>query len=293
MHADEVDTDVALVAQLLQAQFPQWANLRIEPVASAGTDNALYRLGDDMVVRLPRIKKAEKHIDKEHHWLPRLSPLLPVAIPRPIAKGQPIDGYPYHWSVYSWLDGETPAAGDIANPEQLAKELGEFVAALHRVGLPDGPAARRGAPLVVQDEPARAAITELHGLIDTDAATAIWDADLQAPAWTGQPVWVHGDLMPMNLLVRDGHLSAVIDFGGLGIGDPACDLIVAWNFLPASVRHIFREVVGVDDATWQRGRGWAFSMALIQLPYYKDTNPVMAANARFVIGEVLADCAMS
>jgi aminoglycoside phosphotransferase (APT) family kinase protein len=287
MHADEVDTDVGLVGRLLAGQFPQWAGLPIEAVPSAGTDNALYRLGDDMAVRLPRIRGAVADVDREHRWLPRLAPFLPVAITEPLRKGKPAEGYPWPWSVYRWLDGENPAVDRIADAGSLAAELARFVAALHRIDPTGGPPAGRGVPLEERDAPTRAAIDALGGMVDTAAATAAWDAALQTPTWPGAPVWVHGDLSPGNLLVADGRLSAVIDFAG--VGDPACDLIVAWNLLPAGTRNLFRAALRVNDATWERGRGWALSIALIQLPYYHRTNPVLAANARHVIGEVLAD----
>lgn len=290
MHADEVDIDINLVNRLLSKQFPQWSHLEVKQVISAGTDNALYRLGEDMVIRLPRIEKAAKHIEKESVWLPQIASFLPVAIPKPLVKGAPDEEYPYSWSVYNWLEGENPTVESVKqNPGILAKDLAEFINALHNVKLTDGPPARRGAPLQTQDAAARKAIEELHGMIDTDTVTAIWNESLQVPQWSESAVWVHGDLMPMNLLVQNARLSAVLDFGGLGTGDPACDLIPAWNFLPSSVRNDFRSVLHVDDATWLRGRGWALSIALVQLPYYKDTNPVMADNARHTIREVIAD----
>jgi aminoglycoside phosphotransferase (APT) family kinase protein len=294
MHADEVPTDVRLVRRLLVAQFSDWAARPIEPVASAGTDNALYRLGDDMVVRLPRIRRVTGQLDKDVRWLPMLAPLLPLAVPVPLAKGTPAESYPWEWGVYRWLDGENPTVGRISDPDSLARDLAQFVEALHGINPTDGPPPGehnffRGVPLAMRDEPTRTALAALRGTIDTDGATAAWDAALQTPEWSAPPVWVHGDLSPGNLLLQDGQLTGVIDFGGLGVGDPACDLIVAWNLLPADTRRVFRAELGVDDATWARGRGWALSVALIQLPYYRDTNPALAANARHVIREVLAD----
>ena len=289
MHADEIDIDTRLVGRLLAGQFPQWADLPIEPVPSAGTDNALYQLGDDMVVRLPRIHWAADDVDKEHRWLPRLAPLLPVAIPVPLVKGGPAEGYPWHWSVYRWLDGENPAVDRVTDPGRLAMEMAQFVAALHTIDPTGGPLASRGVPLKERDAATHAAIEALHPMIDTTAVTAAWERALKAPTWSGPPVWVHGDLSPGNLLIVAGRLGAVIDFGALGVGDPACDLIVAWNLLPAQARNVFRSALQIDDATWERGRGWALSIALIALPYYHHTNPVLAANARHVIGEVLDD----
>jgi aminoglycoside phosphotransferase (APT) family kinase protein len=294
MHADEADIDVSLVSRLVSTQFPQWADLPIEPVHSAGTDNALYRLGDDMSVRLPRIPGATGQADKEHRWLPKLAPLLPLSIPVPLAKGTPGEGYPWHWSVYRWLDGENATIERIADPRQAAAELARFVAALWRIDPTGGPPpgshnSNRGVPLATRDASTRAAIASLEGTLDGDAVTAAWEAALQAPAWHGPPVWIHGDLQSGNLLAQRGRLSAVIDFGCLGVGDPACDLIVAWNLLPAETRDVFRAALGVDDATWARGRGWALSVGLIALPYYHSTNPVLAGISRYTIDEVLAD----
>jgi aminoglycoside phosphotransferase (APT) family kinase protein len=294
MHADEVETHVALVGRLLTAQFPQWAQLPIEPVPSAGTDNALYRLGTRMAVRLPRIHWATEQVEKEHLWLPRLAPHLPLAIPVPLAKGRPGEGYPWHWSVCRWLDGENATLERIADPRQAATDLAQFIAALQRIDPTGGPLSgphnfSRGVPLALRDSPTRVAIAELHGMLDVDAVTAAWEAALQAPAWRRPPVWIHGDLQSGNLLAVGGRLSAVIDFGGLGVGDPACDLIVAWNLFSAETREVLRAALGVDDATWARGRGWALSVGLIALPYYQSTNPVLASIARRAIDEALAD----
>jgi aminoglycoside phosphotransferase (APT) family kinase protein len=293
MHADEVDTDVALVRRLLAAQFPRWADLPIQPVPSAGTDNALYRLGDDMAVRLPRIQGATGQVDKEHRWLPRLATHLPLAIPAPLAKGTPGEGYPFHWSVYRWLEGENATIGRIANPCQAATELAAFIAALQRIDPTGGPLAvdhnLRGVPLAMRDTYTREAIAALHGIIDVDAVMTAWEAVLQVPEWNRAPVWFHGDLLPGNLLVKLGRLSAVIDFGGLGVGDPACDLMIAWGLFSGKGRDVFRAALAVDDATWARGRGCALSWALIFIPYYLDTNPVGVSVARHVIDEVLAD----
>jgi aminoglycoside phosphotransferase (APT) family kinase protein len=294
MHVDEIETSVSLVARLLTAQFPQWADLPVAPVPSAGTDNALYRLGADMLVRLPRIHWAIEQGDKERQWLPRLATFLPLAIPAPIAKGQPGEGYPWHWSVYRWLEGENATTGRIADPRQAATDLAQFIASLQRIdatgGPPPGPHnSYRGEPLVMRDTRTRDAIATLRAALDADAVTAVWDAAIEAPAWQGTPVWIHGDLQSGNLLAAQGRLSAVIDFGCLGVGDPACDVMAAWMFLSAETRDVFRETLQVDNATWARGRGWALSVGLIALPYYQDTNPALAGIARRAIHEALAD----
>lgn len=298
MHADEVDTGVSLVGRLLATQFPQWAGLPIEPVHSAGTDNALYRLGDDLVVRLPRIHSATGQVDKEHQWLSRLAPLLPLAIPVPLAKGKPGEGYPWHWSVYRWLEGENATIGRISDPRQAALDLAQFISALQQIDAAGGPSpgphnSFRGEPLNMRDTRTRDAIAALQGTLDTAAATAVWNAAIAAPAWHGPPVWLHGDLLSSNLLAVQGRLSAVIDFGCLGVGDPACDVMAAWIYLSAETRDSFRAALSIDAATWARGRGWALSFGLIVVPYYQRTNPVLAGIARRAIQEVLDDYAAS
>jgi aminoglycoside phosphotransferase (APT) family kinase protein len=294
MHADEVDVDDALVRQLLVEQFPEWASRPAHRFPSVGTDHVLYRLGDDMVVRLPRQPGVEEQVDKERRWLPRLAPLLPCSVPVPLAKGQPAAGYPFSWSVYRWLVGETPAVDAVGDGHALARELARFITALHAIDATGGPSpgahnSFRGVPLAERDEPTRRAIAELEDAIDVDGVTAAWEHALAAPEWSGPAVWIHGDITFENVLVRDGQLAAVIDFGCLGVGDPACDLPVAWSLLDAASRSTFRHELAVDDAAWARGRGWALSTGLIALPYYGITNPPRADNARYRIAQVLAD----
>jgi aminoglycoside phosphotransferase (APT) family kinase protein len=296
MHADEVDTSVSLVRRLLVSQFPQWADLPIEPVPSAGTDNAIYRLGAGMVVRLPRRAAAAAPLQKELRWLPKLAPHLPLPVPIPLATGSAGAGYPWRWSVYPWLGGEAATFDRLADPCAAAVDLARFVVALRGIDPTGGPLPGphnyfRGVPLAMRDAPTRSAIAALHqhGILDVAAVTATWETALRAPTVQGPPVWIHGDLSPGNLLAVHGRLRAVIDFGCLGVGDPACDLMVAWTLFSGESRAAFRAALGVDDATWARGRGWALSWALIFIPYYLHTNPVGVAIARRTIAEVLAE----
>lgn len=282
-----------LPGRLVTAQFPAWADLPLEPVHTTGTDHTIYRLGADLAVRLPRNPAAAKQVDKEHRWLPRLAPSLPLEIPVPLAKGTPAEDFPWPWSIHRWLEGENLLAEPIADLRRTAVELGAFVAALHQLdpagGPPPGPHNFfRGAPLARRDAATRTAIHTLRGTLD-GAATAVWDAALHAPRWQGPPAWIHGDLLPGNLLARNGRLRAVIDFGGLGVGDPACDLMAAWTLLSTDSRETFRRATGADDAAWARGRGWALSFGLIALPHYRDSNPALARLARRTIDETLAD----
>ena len=288
MHSDEADITTSLVQRLIVEQFPQWARLPIEPVESAGTSNAIYRLGGDLSVRLPRIYSTIDSVDTEFMWLPKIASLLPLPVPVPIAMGKPTKDYPWSWTICRWVEGKNPIEGQLIESNIFAIDLAKFIMALHEVDLSDGPQSERGRSLTVQSEELHIAIESLHGKIDTKSALTIWEEALQVPQWNSQPVWIHGDLMPGNLLIKDNRLSAVIDFSCLGVGDPASDLIPAWNLLSNQARDVFRKKLQVDDATWIRGRGWALSMALIQLPYYEYTNPVMAANARYTINEVLS-----
>ena len=294
MHENEVDISIPMVRRLLASQFPQWADLPLEPVPSAGTDNALFRLGADMAVRMPRIDWAITQAEKEYRWLPQLAPHLPLPIPLPLAQGQPGEGYPWHWSITQWLPGETAAHARLADPLRAARDLAGFVKALHSIDATGGPEpgannSGRGAPLARRDAATRRALAELRGKLDTEAAAAAWQLSLDAPVWQGAPVWIHGDLQSGNLVTVDGRLSAVIDFGCLGVGDPAVDMIIAWNFFDRAAREAYRAALGVDDATWLRGRGWALSTSLIALPYYEHTNPYLTGIARYAIAEILAE----
>ncbi|WP_197036100.1 aminoglycoside phosphotransferase family protein [Fischerella sp. PCC 9605] len=293
MPVAKVDINVSLVEQLVAAQFPQWADLPIKPVAFGGVDNRTFHLGEDMSVRLPSAERYSAQVEKEHRWLPKLAPLLPLPIPVPLAMGVPGDGYPWHWSIYRWLEGENAAIERIADLRQFAIALAQFLAALQQIdpagGPPPGPHNFfRGGSLTIYDADTRQSVANLDSEIDTDAVTAVWEAALKA-TWHGSPVWFHGDVSAANLLVKRGQLSVVIDFGCSGVGDPACDLTIAWTLLEGESREAFRTAVPVDDATWARARGWALWKALITLVEHIDTNPLEAGKARRVIDEVLAD----
>ena len=289
MHADEVDVDDDLVRALVASQFPQWAHLPLQRMRSTGTDNVIFRLGRDLGVRAPRIHWAVKQIGKEYEWLPRLAPHLPAAVPEPLAKGEPGNGYPYPWLVYRWLDGEDALVADVPDWGRLARDLGAFVAALQRIDPAGGPpAGARGGPLAPHDRAARRAVGALADVLDVDRALAVWDAALAAEPWTNPPVWVHGDLLPGNVLVQRGRLSGVIDWSVAGVGDPACEAMLAWS-LPPGARAAYRAALDVDDATWARGRGWTLLQAAQFIPYYAETLPDGVAAARRRLDAVLSD----
>lgn len=292
--ADEPGINPGLVRRLLASQFPEWADLPLRRLEPAGADNVIYRLGEDMSVRLPRGEWAAGLTAKEHYWLPRLAPRLPLPVPVPLGVGKPASGYPWDWSVSGWLPGETATAQSLADPHRTAHELAEFLTALQQA-LPvesDAPNPHdevTGVPLGRRDHATRGAIAAAHDTFDAPAMTAVWEAALRMPAWDRAPVWFHGDLHLGNLLVSGGHLSAVIDFAGLGAGDPACDLVIAWNLLSPQTRPVFRAALQVDDATWARGQGWALATGLNAYTSYAATNPLVAVNTRRQITQVLID----
>ena len=294
VHTDgRAGIDAGLVQRLIATQFPQWRDLPVRPVKLDGWDNRTYRLGDEMTVRLPTAVGYTPAIDKEDRWLPILAPSLPVPVPEPLAKGAPGEGYPFSWSIRGWLDGTTASVERINDLSAFATSVAEFILALQRIDATDGPQAGahsfyRGAPPVHYDDETRRSLTALNGRIDTEKASAVWDAALEA-AWHGPPVWFHGDIASGNLLVKDGRLAAVIDFGTSGVGDPACDLVIAWTMFSAESREAFRSAVAQDSDTWARARGWALWKALITLADDIDTNETRAAVNRRVIAEVLAD----
>ena len=300
------DITPAVAARLVAAQFPQWANLPVVPVALDGWDNTTFRLGDELCVRLPSADAYVAQIEKEHRWLPVLARGLPLPIPEPVANGRPGGGFPRPWSVYRWIEGDPASTDRIADLTEFAADLAAFLAALYAIDASGGPPAGahsffRGGPLDTYDAQSRASIERLADDIDIEAATEVWDAAL-ASTWNRPPVWVHGDVAASNLLVTEGRLRAVIDFGCSAVGDPACDLVMAWTFFAGESAEVFRSGLRFDDATWARARGWALWKALITLAREKGGGEDTDATARRVgwrtgagaiIDLVLADHARS
>ena len=290
--SDRTKIDAGMVSSLIAEQFPHWSGLAVRPVEPGGWDNHTFRLGDDMSVRLPSAERYVAQVEKEHRWLPRLAPHLPLPIPLPLAIGRPSPRYPFPWSIYRWIAGKPATGAAIADLTEFATVLAGFLAALHAIDAGGGPAAGehnffRGGPVSIYDGETRPAIEALAGEIDARLATEVWETAL-ASSWQGRPVWVHGDVASGNLLVEDGRLAAVIDFGSSGVGDPACDLSIAWTFLDGESREAFRAALPLDAETWQRGRGWTLWKALIVFAEHRHATP-LGRRARQVIDEVLAD----
>jgi aminoglycoside phosphotransferase (APT) family kinase protein len=286
-----VDVDVA--RRLVARQFPRWADLPVRPVVTSGWDNQTFRLGDRMSVRLPTAREYSLAVDKEHRWLPVLAPRVPLPIPVPVAKGEPDDGFALPWSVYGWIDGEPADPATIGDLTEFADALASFLASLRHVDPHAGPEPGlhnwfRGGPLRVYDAQTRRAIEALDGHLPRDSVTQLWQSALSA-AWDGRPVWFHGDVAPGNLLVRDGALAAVIDFGTCGVGDPACDTAIAWTLLSGASREAFRARIEVDAGTWTRGKGWALWKALTTCARALRRDHAAAVVAKRVIDEILQD----
>ena len=286
--AAEVEVDESLVRALLAEQHPDLADLPLKPLAS-GWDNAIFRLGDDFVVRLPRRQLAAALIEHEQRWLRELAPRLPLPIPVAVREGMPTETYPWAWSVCRWFPGTVAATTPLEDDEADALVLGEFVRAMHEPAPPDAPENPfRGVPLAERDEIMRERLDQLGDVLDRDKVILSWEDALTLPPWRGPALWLHGDLHPFNLLVHRGRLSAVIDFGDLTSGDPATDLAVAWMLFPARIRPVFRGAAGdVDDDTWARARGWALSLGVAYIANSAD-NSAFATLARRTIDAALA-----
>ncbi|MBU8858511.1 MULTISPECIES: aminoglycoside phosphotransferase family protein [unclassified Micromonospora] len=290
-----IPVDGAQVRRLVADQFPHLAGLPIEPVANGGWDNWTFHLGPELLVRLPSAAEYALAVDKEHRWLPALAARLPLPVPGPVARGEPGAGYPYPWSIYRWLDGETARPDRIADPVRFALDLAGFLAALRDVDAAGGPQPGvhnwfRGGTLRTYDGKVEQALVALDGHVDAGLVREIW-ARAAAARWDGVDRWFHGDIAPGNLLLADGRLAAVIDFGTCGVGDPACDLAIAWTVLTAEGRAAFRERLSVDDATWARGRGWALwkTLSTYSRTFDEPDDAEESADAQRILGEIFAE----
>jgi len=289
LHVDELHIDASIVKQLLQEQFPAWADLQLELIYPVGTDNVMYRLGNDKVVRLPRTEESAASLEKEHQWLSKLAPHLPIKVPVILGEGNPSSDYPLPWLVCNFLEGKNLMEGNSLDYNQAAVDLGNFVAAMQKVNAKGGPKCRRGQPLAMRNQEMQESIPLMSDLYDTSLLTDIWKRALKESVWKKGPVWIHGDLHAGNLLAKNDRITAVVDFGLAGIGDPASDMMLAWTLLTPETRPIFRSIVQPDEATWKRGRAWAFTLGIVAYPYYRNSNPTFAKLAKRAIDEVLSE----
>jgi aminoglycoside phosphotransferase (APT) family kinase protein len=295
MHAHEVEIDTHLVSCLLRTQFPEWAHLPLERVEPAGTVNAIYRLGDQMSVRLPLQEEWAWDIEHQAEWLPKLAPYLPLGVPQVLGVGAPAEAYPFKWSIHNWIPGSPWHPERLESHTAATSDLARFISAMRRIDTTGAarPRGLWGVPLAPRDPFIRDAIEKSRDLVDADALTAIWDGVLELSPYEGKPTWVHSDLLFGNVLVDEGRVRAIIDFATAHAGDPARDIRVAWTLLSGSARRRqFREVLTVDDETWARARGWALTMVMA-LPYYRHTNPAMFESALHTIRELITDLSES
>jgi aminoglycoside phosphotransferase (APT) family kinase protein len=274
MHQNEIVTTVAQVRSLVSDQFPEFADLPIDRVASSGTDNAMYRLGNDLAVRLPLIESAIDMVKKEQTWVPYLAPQLPLRLPRLVAEGTLSEDFPYPWSIVEWLPGELASLSQLTNPISGARTLADFVKKLQQIDPDHGPTHERGGPVRNSDQEVRQGIAALQNEVDPRALTRAWERVLEIPDYSGPPRWFHGDLKHLNLLAHKGRLTSVIDWGTCGVGDPAIDSRVAWNLFDRDAREAYRETVGFDDEAWERGKGWILT-GVSGIVYYRHTNPTL------------------
>ncbi|MEH1167314.1 aminoglycoside phosphotransferase family protein [Micromonospora sp. CPCC 205539] len=298
MHEGEIPVDEAVLRALLRAQCPQWADLPLS-LAGGGTDNTMHRLGDDLLLRLPRTADKVRSLRKEQEWLPRLAPLLTRAIPEPVHAGTPIAEFPLPWSVYRWIDGQEPHSDTVQDWAAFGVDLAAFVRELHAVDLMGATRTGalswyRGGPLQPADEWVIPYLEDCRAAgdegIDFDALERLWRAALALPEPSGPQVWLHGDLRPTNVLVQGGKLHAVIDFGGLSVGFPDAEHAPVWD-LPAQARQAYWDALSLDDLTWERARAWAVMVGLAGLSYYRHTYPAFVAQCRARLEAILADAA--
>lgn len=289
LHEGEVDVDEDIVRRLLGAQFPQFSDEQISRVHSAGTVNYVFRIGSAYYARLPRLASYARDLQKEIEWLPVLSKQLTLEVPTPVWQGDPSVDYPYAWAIYRWLPGASLDLTRAGPKPELLGPLTQFIEALRACSIEGAPQSTRDAPMAARDKYARNALHDLATWMDAGPATEAWQACLDSRIWEGAPVWTHGDLLPPNLLVTRGRLSAVLDFGNMGAGDPAVDVIAAWSLLDRHTRDEFRTKLDIPDDVWDRSRGFALFQALMGIPYYWESNPEFTRMAMRTYREILDD----
>lgn len=289
-----VEITLSIVKKLILEQFPEWSNLPIEPVKQGGVDNRTFRLGKEMLIRLPSAEGYAAQVQKEQEWLPKLALHLSIAITKPLAQGKPSKDYPFNWSIYKWIDGESAniISLDDSQLQHIALQLAQFLNELHVINITDSyfPGTHnfwRGSHPSVYDAQVRSVVKILHDVVDIEKILTIWKKAMESK-WEKTPVWVHGDFASGNILIKDGNLAAVIDFGCMGVGDPACDLTIVWTFLTSESRNVFKSnLIGLDPHTWDRAKGWALWKALITLEQIDNKENLEALKQKKVINEIL------
>lgn len=289
LHKKEAKLSLEVVNQLLNEQFPEWSHQVIYPLNHQGTDNVMLKLGEDKIVRFPRTQRSEKSLKKECLWLPKLDSNLPIQIPHILGVGQPSEQYPYQWAIVNFLEGSCPSDSNPLDLTLAAKGLGHFIKELQKADIANAPLCSRKCPAMSSDKETRESMLALSDVFDIKAIAKLWDSALEVPPWKMDPVWLHGDIHAGNLLVQDRRLTGVIDFGMAGVGDPACDLMVAWMLFDQDTREIFHSAVNPDEAMWDRARGCALHFGIMAYSYYKDRDPFLAGLAKRTLNEILMD----
>ena len=289
MSEDEFNISIDLVERLISKQFPKWSHEKIKKAEAEGTDHLLFRLGSDRLIRFPKRFSASLSVKKEVILLPKLAQSLPMRIPKVIGYGKPQSNYPFPWLICDWIEGSTPHDPAMIKDDAAALEMGNFVQSMHKVHISNGPRSSRGYPLERCTELVKHSIKGLDGGYDLQLLDRLWELTLKTPKWSGDPVWIHGDLHPGNLLVEKDKLVGGLDFGLAGIGDPACDMMVAWSLLKSTGRELFKSIVKPDEETWLRGRGWALFLGITGYAHYRLTNPRFAAIAKHTLDKVIRD----
>ena len=289
LHKKEAKLSLEVVKQLLEEQFPDWSHYGIEPFDHQGTDNVMLKLGEDKIIRLPRSQRSEESLKKECLWLAKIESGLSIEIPHIIGVGCPSEQYPFQWVIVNYLEGSSPSDNNFLDLAQAATDLGHFIKELQRVDTTDAPLCSRKSPSMSSDKETRQLIPALSDVFDAKEITQLWEAALEIPPWKKDPVWLHGDIHAGNLLVQNGKITGVIDFGMSGVGDPARDLMVGWMLFKEDSRKTFRDGVEPDEAMWDRARGCALHFGIMAYSYYKNRDPFLAGLAQKTLEEVIKD----
>lgn len=289
LHDDEVDIDIKIVRKLLDEQFPQYKQEELMSMRTSGTDNRMFNLGSDKLVRLPRTEGAVASLEKEALWLPQIGPKLPIEVPIPIHTGKSSKEYPFPWLICPFLEGASPNNSNPLDQEQAVLDLAKFIKQMQKLNTKNAPTCSRGQHIKIRDNTVKKYIPLLKEEYDISLLSEIWDSVINTPEWKGLSYWIHGDLHEGNILSKKGKIIAVVDFGLCGVGEPSCDYMCAWTLLGKESREKFKSLLNPDPSCWKRGLGWSFSMGILGYPYYKKTNPVFAEIAKRSMDQAIED----